>query len=141
MILKRSPFFAGDPRLTTAGVVHVHRQPGHGFVVAGGNGRSVVPEFLLHFRPHARVAWIGDVLVFTLAKRDRALGGRDHAIEAALLNEVQLARRHPVALIVADGNFIVRSHGAAVGSAETRRNDVQLRSIIEHAQHGALVRR
>ena len=70
-----------------------------------------------------------------------AMSSRCHAVEAAFFNEIQLARGHPVALIVANGDDVVWADSHAIGRAKTGGHDLQARTIFGNLDQTALMRR
>ena len=142
MVLKRTPFAAGHPDLAAAGVVHVHRQPAQRFVVAGGYRHLPVPAFEAVFPALGRDARIeSDFPAVGIPEGQFPLRRRRHAVETAFLNPVQFASRHPMALVIAHRDFVVRTHRHAVRRAEPGGEHLELQTVPGHLDQRALVRR
>ena len=139
--LERPPFVARDIDLPAAGIIRRIRHPANRLIVVRRDRRVLVPAHELHLGARLGIARIDDDVGALARERQLALRGGRHAVEAAGLDEVQLARGHPVALIVARQNLVVRPDRHAVRRAETGREHLEFRAVLRDAEQRALMRR
>ena len=101
----------------------------------------VAPKLRLEFLARSLARRVGlELRAVAFFESQLAVRCGRHAVKAALLNDVQAVRRHPMALIVAAGQHVAGAHSEAVRCAEAGGENLQLRAVFAHFEHRALVR-
>ena len=144
--MKHSPFPwtplpSSHPNLTAGRVVHILWHPEQRLVISIYWRRGVAPKFRFKFRPILRATWISlKLLPVSPLELQHLVSRRCHPIKAPLLNDVQAVRGHPMPLIIAATQDVLRPHAQTVGRAQTSGECLQLRSILRNPNHCPLMR-
>src|SRR5213079_3214377 len=101
MAREGTPPLVRRPNLAPAGIVHVHWQPVHRFVVVDGNGHAwITPGLEFECRPFFWLTRVDSKICSMPFQLELAMCRRCHPVETALFNPVQLARGHPMSLVI-----------------------------------------